>query len=41
LAAEALALMEQAKINVLLITNEQKALVGVVKINDLLRAGII
>lgn len=41
LAAEALALMEQAKINVLLITNEQKMLVGVVKINDLLRAGII
>jgi arabinose-5-phosphate isomerase len=41
LAAEALALMEQAKINVLLVSNEQKALVGVVKINDLLRAGII
>jgi len=41
LAAEALALMEQAKINVLLITNEQKALVGALKINDLLRAGII
>lgn len=41
LAAEALALMEQAKINVLLVTNEQKSLVGVVKINDLLRAGII
>lgn len=41
LAAEALSLMEQAKINVLLVTNEQKALVGVVKINDLLRAGII
>lgn len=41
LAAETLALMEQAKINVLLVTNEQKSLVGVVKINDLLRAGII
>ncbi|HSC66328.1 MAG TPA: KpsF/GutQ family sugar-phosphate isomerase [Cellvibrio sp.] len=41
LAAEALTLMEQAKINVLLISNEQKTLVGVVKINDLLRAGII
>lgn len=41
LAAEALALMEQAKINVLLVTNEQKKLAGVVKINDLLRAGII
>jgi arabinose-5-phosphate isomerase len=41
LAAEALAVMEEAKINVLLISNEQKQLVGVVKINDLLRAGII
>ncbi len=41
LAAEALALMEQAKINVLLVNDEQKKLVGVVKINDLLRAGII
>ena len=41
LAAEALAMMEQAKINVLLVTDEQKKLVGVVKINDLLRAGII
>jgi len=41
LAAEALALMEQAKINVLLVTNEQRKLVGVLKINDLLRAGII
>lgn len=41
LAAEALALMEQARINVLLVTNEQQKLIGVVKINDLLRAGII
>lgn len=41
LAAEALALMEQTRINVLLITDEQKNLVGVLKINDLLRAGII
>jgi arabinose-5-phosphate isomerase len=41
LAAEAIALMEKAKINVLLIANEQKKLAGVVKINDLLRAGII
>jgi arabinose-5-phosphate isomerase len=41
LAAEALAVMEEAKINVLLVHNEQKQLVGVVKINDLLRAGII
>lgn len=41
LAAEALAVMEEAKINVLLVGNEQKQLTGVVKINDLLRAGII
>jgi arabinose-5-phosphate isomerase len=41
LAAEALALMEQARINVLLVIDEQQNLVGVVKINDLLRAGII
>lgn len=41
LAAEALAVMEASKINVLLVSNEQKQLVGVVKINDLLRAGII
>ncbi len=41
LAAEALAVMEEAKINVLLVSNEQKQLTGVVKINDLLRAGII
>lgn len=41
LAAEALQVMEQSKINVLLITNEQKAVVGVIKINDILRAGVI
>lgn len=41
LAAEALAVMEQKKINVLLVVNEQKRLIGVVKINDILRAGII
>jgi arabinose-5-phosphate isomerase len=41
LAAEALAVMEQAKINVLLVNNEQNQLTGVVKINDLLRAGIV
>jgi len=41
LAAEALQVMEQAKINVLLITDEQKNLVGVLKINDILRAGVI
>jgi len=41
LAAEALKVMEQAKINVLLITDEQKNVVGVLKINDILRAGVI
>lgn len=41
LAAEALQVMEQAKINVLLINDEQKNLVGVLKINDILRAGVI
>jgi arabinose-5-phosphate isomerase len=41
LAVEALALMEKTKINVLLVSNEQNKLIGVVKINDLLRAGLI
>lgn len=41
LAAEALKIMEQAKINVLLAMDDQNQLVGVLKINDILRAGII
>ena len=41
LAAEALKQMEDSKINVLLVANEQNQLVGVVKINDVLRAGVI
>lgn len=41
LAAEALKLMEDSKINVLLVNNEQNQLAGVVKINDILRAGVI
>lgn len=41
LAAEALKLMEDSKINVLLVANEQNELIGVVKINDILRAGVI
>jgi arabinose-5-phosphate isomerase len=41
LAAEALTIMEKTKINVLLIVNEQNRLIGVIKINDILRAGII
>lgn len=40
LAAEALKIMEQKKINVLLVVDDQQ-LVGAVKINDILRAGII
>lgn len=41
LAAEALKIMEQTKINVLLVTDEDDQLLGVIKINDILRAGII
>lgn len=41
LAAEALKIMEQTKINVLLVKNDRDELVGVLKINDILRAGII
>lgn len=41
LAAEALKIMEDSKINVLLVSNEQNELAGVVKINDILRAGVI
>ena len=41
LAAEALRVMEQTKINVLLVNNDQQILVGVIKINDILRAGIL
>jgi arabinose-5-phosphate isomerase len=41
LAAEALKVMEQTRINVLLVMNDNDQLVGVLKINDILRAGII
>lgn len=41
LAAEALKIMEQTKINVLLVTDANQQLLGVIKINDILRAGII
>ncbi len=41
LAAEALQQMEQNRVNVLLVTDEHDRLVGVVKINDILRAGVI
>lgn len=41
LAAEALKVMEQSRINVLLVMDEYNQLVGVLKVNDILRAGII
>jgi arabinose-5-phosphate isomerase len=40
LAAEALKVMEQFKINVVLVTNKNHQLTGMVKINDILRAGV-
>ncbi len=40
LAAEALKVMEQLKINVVLVTNKNHQLTGIVKINDILRAGV-
>lgn len=40
LAAEALKVMEQHKINVVLVTNKNHQLTGMVKINDILRAGV-
>ncbi len=41
LAAEALALMDQYKINALLIINQQQQLVGALNMHDLLRAGVV
>ncbi|MDT8309931.1 MAG: KpsF/GutQ family sugar-phosphate isomerase [Methylophaga sp.] len=41
LAAEALALMDQHKINALLIINPQQQLVGAINMHDLLRAGVV
>ncbi len=41
LAAEALKLMEDNRINMLLVADDQGQLVGAVKINDILRAGIV
>lgn len=40
LAAEALKVMEESKINVILVTNKDHQLAGVIKINDILRAGV-
>jgi arabinose-5-phosphate isomerase len=41
LAAEALELMQSHKINALLITNDDKQLVGALNMHDLLRAGVV
>jgi len=41
LAAEALQIMEQHKINALLVTDEQEQLVGALNMHDLLRAGVV
>lgn len=41
LAAEALAVMEEKKINALLVTDAQGALVGAINMHDLLRAGVV
>jgi len=40
LAAEALNVMEELKINVILVTDKDQKLRGIVKINDILRAGV-
>jgi arabinose-5-phosphate isomerase len=41
LAAEALNIMEETKINALPVTDEQNRLVGAINMHDLLRAGVI
>jgi arabinose-5-phosphate isomerase len=41
LAAEALNIMEEMKINALPVTDEQNRLVGAINMHDLLRAGVI
>ena len=41
LAAEALAIMEEKKINALLVTDDQGNLVGAMNMHDLLRAGVV
>lgn len=41
LAAEALKIMEERKINALLVTDQKQRLVGAINMHDLLRAGII
>ncbi|MGA7799793.1 MAG: KpsF/GutQ family sugar-phosphate isomerase [Gammaproteobacteria bacterium] len=41
LAAEALRIMDQGKINALLVVNEDRELVGALNMHDLLRAGVV
>ena len=41
LAAEAVQLMEQKKINALLVTDGEHRLVGALNMHDLLRAGVV
>ena len=41
LAAEAMQLMEQKKINALIVVDDQKMAVGALNMHDLIRAGIV
>jgi arabinose-5-phosphate isomerase len=41
LAAEAMQIMEQKKINALIVVDEQKTAVGALNMHDLIRAGIV
>jgi arabinose-5-phosphate isomerase len=41
LAAEAMQVMEQKKINALIVVDEQKMAVGALNMHDLIRAGIV
>ncbi len=41
LAAEVLSIMQQHKINALLILDDSQALVGAINMHDLLRAGVV
>jgi arabinose-5-phosphate isomerase len=41
LAAEAMQIMEQKKINALIVVNKQKQAIGALNMHDLIRAGIL
>jgi arabinose-5-phosphate isomerase len=41
LAAEALQLMEQHKVNALLVVDDERRVVGALNMHDLLRAGVV